>query len=150
MMASGGHLLDTNIVIHLLRNNVIGQHIDTRFGLSASFASSMVSIVTIGELYSFAMKLGWGEKRRDALQDIVDEIVAIDINSEDILQCYAEIDHFSEQVVKPARPMGKNDIWIAATAKATGATLLTTDRDFDHLDGVHIQRIWIDPNTNTP
>lgn len=29
--------------------------------------------------------------------------------------------------------MGKNDLWIAATAYVTGATLLTTDADFDHL-----------------
>lgn len=32
-----------------------------------------------------------------------------------------------------ARNMGKNDLWIAATASALDLTLLTTDRDFDHL-----------------
>jgi predicted nucleic acid-binding protein len=36
--------------------------------------------------------------------------------------------------------MGKNDIWIAATVNVTGATLLTTDQDFDHLDGVFLAR----------
>jgi tRNA(fMet)-specific endonuclease VapC len=29
--------------------------------------------------------------------------------------------------------MGKNDIWIAATASVLNAVLLTTDNDFDHL-----------------
>jgi len=29
--------------------------------------------------------------------------------------------------------MGKNDIWIAATAKVLNVTLLTTDNDFNHL-----------------
>ena len=29
--------------------------------------------------------------------------------------------------------MGKNDVWIAATAHVNGAILLTTDNDFDHL-----------------
>jgi tRNA(fMet)-specific endonuclease VapC len=29
--------------------------------------------------------------------------------------------------------MGKNDLWIAATAHVYEATLLTTDNDFDHL-----------------
>jgi predicted nucleic acid-binding protein len=33
-----------------------------------------------------------------------------------------------------ARIMGKNDLWIAATAFVTKSTLLTTDDDFDHLD----------------
>jgi len=30
--------------------------------------------------------------------------------------------------------MGKNDIWIAASAVFTNARILTTDEDFDHLD----------------
>lgn len=46
---------------------------------------------------------------------------------------------------KSGRAMGKNDRWIAATAAATGATLLTTDRDFDHLTSLLLTRHWIDP-----
>ena len=46
--------------------------------------------------------------------------------------------------------MGKNDLWIAATAKATGATLLTTDKDFDHLYPGQINRIYIDPASALP
>ena len=42
-------------------------------------------------------------------------------------------------------PMGKNDVWIAATAHVTGARLLTTDRDFDHLDPTFLGRDWVDP-----
>ncbi len=34
--------------------------------------------------------------------------------------------------------MGKNDLWIAATASVTGVTLMTTDGDFDHLHPVHL------------
>ena len=41
--------------------------------------------------------------------------------------------------------MGKNDIWIAATAAVTGARLLTTDKDFDHFSGVYLERDWLDP-----
>ncbi len=29
--------------------------------------------------------------------------------------------------------MGKNDVWIAAAAHVTGARIITTDTDFDHL-----------------
>jgi len=29
--------------------------------------------------------------------------------------------------------MGKNDLWIAATAHILRATLVTTDKDFDHV-----------------
>jgi len=34
--------------------------------------------------------------------------------------------------------MGKNDLWIAATASATSAKLLTSDQDFLHLDEVYL------------
>lgn len=35
------------------------------------------------------------------------------------------------------------DLWIAATAVATGAKLITTDKDFDHLDGIWLDRIFV-------
>ncbi len=47
----------------------------------------------------------------------------------------------------PGRPMGKNDLWIAATAKVSGLTLLTTDADFDHLHPAHLNRIRVDDQT---
>jgi tRNA(fMet)-specific endonuclease VapC len=37
-----------------------------------------------------------------------------------------------------------------ATARATGFTLLTTDRDFDRLHPTWLNRIWIDPARTTP
>ena len=40
--------------------------------------------------------------------------------------------------------MGDNDIWIAATSSVLKAVLLTTDHDFDHLDGVFLKVIYID------
>jgi tRNA(fMet)-specific endonuclease VapC len=36
-----------------------------------------------------------------------------------------------------AKNMGKNDLWIAATASVTKAILVTSDKDFTHLDGVY-------------
>lgn len=39
--------------------------------------------------------------------------------------------------------MGKNDIWIAATASVFNLRLITTDKDFDHLDGVYIDLEYI-------
>jgi predicted nucleic acid-binding protein len=38
-----------------------------------------------------------------------------------------------------ARKMGKNDLWIAATAHLLNATLITTDNDFDHLKDAFIK-----------
>ena len=64
------------------------------------------------------------------------------INNDAVLKKYGEIDHFLES---NGRSVGDNDTWIAATAAATSATLLTTDKDFDPLEGTFISRIYVDP-----
>ena len=62
---------------------------------------------------------------------------------------YAEIDAFSQGKLKDrplsisARNMGKNDLWIAATASILNATLLTTDLDFNHLHNVFLNLEYI-------
>jgi len=72
------------------------------------------------------------------------QLLIADINTERIIRRYAEIDAFSQNKLPgkalhfTARNMGKNDLWIAATTSVLGATLLTTDADFDHLDEVFL------------
>jgi len=43
-----------------------------------------------------------------------------------------------------ARNMGKNDLWIAATASILNAKLITTDKDFSHLKNQMIDLEIID------
>lgn len=78
------------------------------------------------------------------------KLVPIDINTPEIIEAYAEIDHFSEKIVKPARPMGQNDMWIAATTHVVDCELVTTDKDFDHLHGAKLRRRLIDPASLKP
>jgi hypothetical protein len=39
---------------------------------------------------------------------------------------------------------GENDLWIAAIAMEHGAELITTDKDFSHLDGHFLKAHYID------
>jgi tRNA(fMet)-specific endonuclease VapC len=39
--------------------------------------------------------------------------------------------------------MGKNDLWIAATAALPGLKLVTTDADFNHLHKVFMEVKWL-------
>ena len=142
MSSPVGYLLDTNVLLELLRGNDLGEALDARFGLRSSLGSSMICVVTVGEMLALARKFGWGTTKFDKLRRMLDQLVWIDISNPQLLDAYAEIDQFSET---KGRKMGKNDIWIAATAKVTGIPLLTTDPDFDHLEGTHLTRIWIDP-----
>jgi predicted nucleic acid-binding protein len=52
-----------------------------------------------------------------------------------IIDAYSQGKHPDYQpiVAFNARNMGKNDLWIAATAFLYGIPLVTTDHDFDHL-----------------
>lgn len=69
--------------------------------------------------------------------------MVIPVNDKAIVDRYAEIDAYSQGKFagKPlpsgmsSRNMGKNDLWIAATASLTKTPLLTTDGDFGHLIG---------------
>jgi len=99
-------------------------------------------VVTEGELRSLAMQWNWGAKKQDQMEFCLGYFRPVSIAHPSIFREYAAIDSYCESI---GQPMGKNDLWIAATAAATGATLVTTDRDFDHLSPLFVTRLWIDP-----
>lgn len=137
-------LLDTNVVVHLARDNTLGRRINEDYQLSERRVRPLISIVTVGELFAFARKRGWGDRKVEKLKDIVRGLTVADIRPQNVIDRYAEIDAYSE---RQGQTMGDNDVWIAATAAAAGAHLLTTDKDFDHLHPTHVQREWVDPST---
>jgi len=141
-------LLDTNILLAYLRaGNRLFKAVSDENRLDEEDAFVMISVVNKGEVRSIALRNNWGEQRVQALEALLSQLVTVDANAANdlLLNAYAEIDAYSHKrhpqksYAGPARTMAKNDVWIAATAYATNATLLTTDGDFDHLDGVFIQ-----------
>lgn len=135
---------DTNIVIHYLRESEVMHRVEQMFDPFNPANEIWVCVVSLGELKSIAIQAKWGAKRLRQLESLLDMLNPIDIWAEDILSRYAEIDAFSQNKL-PAQPlgltarnMGKNDLWIAATASILDAQLLTTDFDFDHLNGVFL------------
>ena len=132
-MARPVFLLDTNVVLHLVRGNALGKHLATTFELMNSVHRPLVSVVTHGELRLIAARNGWGAEKLGALENALDNLVTIDLNSEAVLSAYVEVQQTSRQALGGSRELKANDAWIAACAKAADATLLTTDRDFSHL-----------------
>lgn len=147
MTVEVSHLLDTSLLLHAVRNSPTWQGAKALFAPGAGLESCTISVVSVGEILALARIFAWGEKRANTLQDVLIRIAPLDINHPRILAAYAEIDHFGHTI---GRRMGKNDLWIAATARATGLTLLTTDRDFDHLQASHLSRILLDPESGLP
>jgi tRNA(fMet)-specific endonuclease VapC len=101
----------------------------------------LISIITLGEMLAFVKRGNWGSWKRSVLEELLQDLVVMGI-SDQILETYAEIDTY---LVRTGNPIQQNDIWIAATAIASGAHLLTTDKDFDPLYPAYLERTWIDP-----
>lgn len=135
------YLLDTNILIAYVRGeNAIRNFVDENYAPLSVGNEAVISVVSVGEIKSIAIQNSWGQKRITQLEEILAQIIVADINSLDIINRYAEIDAFSQgrldgrKLNLSSRNMGKNDLWIAATASVVDAMFLTTDGDFDHLD----------------
>jgi tRNA(fMet)-specific endonuclease VapC len=108
----------------------------------------IIPIVIVGELEAFALKADWGYQKITHLQKLLDTYPIADIDR-DLTRIYAQIDAYSQGKLKSsplpfgmsARNMGKNDIWIAATALYLDMPLHTNDHDFDHLTSIGLQLI---------
>jgi tRNA(fMet)-specific endonuclease VapC len=133
-------LLDTNIVIHLIRDNEIGKRVDAAFKVRHRSDRPLISVVTIGECLSLARQFRWGTTKIEALEALLREFVVVSIDSRPILERFGEFHAWTKSI---GRTLGHNDLWIAATAAATGAHLITTDTDFDPLHPNHIRRTII-------
>ena len=146
------YLLDTNILLIYLREGRVRDYIEGVYNPFGVGNNPIISVVTIGEIRSILLRNNWGDRKIQRLEKTLDRLIITDINSEDVFAMYSEIDAFSQGKLKDkplknsSRNMGKNDLWIAATTQATNSILLSTDRDFDHLDNVYFKIGKIDLN----
>ena len=147
-------LLDTGLLLGFCRAAPWALQARTVHGLGEPDATIFTSIVCHEELLSLAEKFGWGRDKRTRLREVLATMPVIDINDESILEAYAQIDTWTHgksvtspdniPPPKPAIPMKQNDLWIAATAHVSGAMLLSTDKDFAHLNDVWLKFVYID------
>jgi predicted nucleic acid-binding protein len=129
-MSHGPFLLDTSILLQLVRDKDLGKRISAQFGLSDAVHRPLISVVTVGEIWALADQFSWGATKREFLTKVLSTLVILDINDQSVIDAYVEVDRACRKASGGARSLSKNDLWIAATAKAAGAVLLTTDKDF--------------------
>jgi len=128
-------VLDTNILVHLLRGKQAARVIERLYKVSQRTPRAVISVVTKGELKALAYKFEWGADKQLSLNAMLTGLPAADISHSTVHDAYASLDFASMGLgVK----MGKNDLWIAATTLVIGGALLTTDGDFDHLSPTRI------------
>lgn len=139
------YVLDSCILVHYLTQNTVAEKIEADLQITASDCVPIISSVTKGELLSFAKQRNWGKNKMETLNMLLSNSIMVDIaaKDEDLMAAYSFIDAYSKRKTEDnngqllsvsAIKMGKNDLWIAATAKVIGVPLITTDKDFLHLN----------------
>ena len=133
-------VLDASVFVSYLRHRPTRSLLLNELQLFQPVTRSLISPVTIGELRALSLKQNWGEKRWEILSKLLSSVLVIDLNQELLFDAYAELDAYAENKhpdrvrAGSSNTVGKNDLWIAATALATNATLLTADKDFQIFD----------------
>jgi predicted nucleic acid-binding protein len=125
---------DTNLIIQHIRR---GEYLP---------GTVVIPVVVVGELRSFALKADWGTQKTAFLENLLKRYPIVEVTIY-LTDNYALIDAYSQgklqfQPLPPtlsSRNMGKNDIWIAATALYLDMELHTKDNDFDHLVNIGLQ-----------
>ncbi len=131
-------LFDTNIILYLVRDK--SGYALMKY-LNPNEDSIYISFANIAEVQSIAFQNSWGSSKMQILEDFLENSRIIGIDDL-LLNTYIGIDAYSQRnhpeyktyPFKTPRNMGKNDLWIAATASVLNLKLITTDNDFDHLN----------------
>ena len=126
-------VFDTNAVVHLFRRNALGNVLRSTYGLSAREWRPLLSAVTVGELRSLALQWGWDPGRMHQLDSLLRAFPVIDVYADEhsLCEAYAELDWAARRA---GAKLGKNDLWIAATAKVRNAVVVSADQDFEALE----------------
>lgn len=129
-------LLDTNICIYIQRQRPT--EVFARFRKMQP-GDAAISVVTWGELCYGAAK----SRQREWAQQLLDEfitLVPVLPLPVDSAQAYGTIRALLES---KGMPIGNNDLWIAAHAKAAGMTVVTNnEKEFRRVPGLKVQN-WV-------
>lgn len=130
------YLLDTNICIYIIKGKP--PTVMRRFESLAPGQVSM-SLVTYGELEYGALKSRHAAQALGILQELKHYIPMLPMAPE-VAGHYADIRH---ALARQGTPIGNNDLWIAAHARALDATLVSNNlREFERVAGLKLEN-WV-------
>lgn len=131
-------VLDTNVLVHLLRNNALGQAIEKTYSLTTRLERPLLSSIVEGELRGLAESWNWGSTKIQKLETTLNELVRISAGEPEIVATYGKL--YAHQS-KIGKKVGENDLWIGATAAAINGTVITCDTDFLNFDRTMVSYI---------
>lgn len=133
---SDRYMLDTNICIYIIKNNPIS----VRQKFEQISANNLVlSMVTLAELRYGAEKSQAREKAIKAIEQLSRHIQIAELD-EVVAEHYADI---RAQLEREGKPIGNNDLWLAAHARAKNWVLVSNNtREFERVVGLKLEN-WV-------
>lgn len=127
------YLLDTNICIYIAKHNPPA--VRARFEQLSADALAM-SVVTLGELQHGAEKSQARDKALAVLQQLQGAIQVMPLAP----AAGAHYGQIRAALERTGQPIGNNDLWIAAHARAEGLVLVTNnEREFRRVPGLAVE-----------
>lgn len=130
------YMLDTNICVYIAKHNPPA--VRERFSQHASQELAM-SVITLGELRFGAEK----SQARDRALTTINHLAGL-IPLYALPEAAAE--HYGQiraDLQKNGQPIGNNDLWLAAHARAEGWILVTNnEREFNRVSGLQVEN-WV-------
>ena len=127
------YLLDTDICIYIAKRRPA--QVQARLATLRAGAVAM-SVITYGELWHGATRSQRSAEAFAILEHLARAAPVLTLD-EDAARHYGEIRAVLES---KGRPIGNNDLWIAAHARAAKLTLVTNnEREFSRVDGLAVE-----------
>jgi tRNA(fMet)-specific endonuclease VapC len=129
-------ILDTNICIYIIKKqpaSVLARFEQLQVGEVA------MSLVTFGELEYGALRSQNVEKSSQILNDITRFIPVLSME-QSVAEHYADI---RADLAAKGKPIGNNDLWIAAHARSLDAILVSNNiKEFERVEGLKLEN-WV-------
>lgn len=129
-------ILDTNICIYIIKKqpaSVLARFEQLQVGEVA------MSLVTFGELEYGALRSQNQQKAKQILNDITRFIPVLSME-QSVAEHYADI---RADLAAKGKPIGNNDLWIAAHARSLDAILVSNNlKEFERVDGLKLEN-WV-------
>ena len=130
------YLLDTNICIYIAKQKPVT--VMKKFE-KLEVGEIAMSIITYGELLYGAKKSHSPDKTHNKLIELTTLIPVFELNN-NVAEHYGDI---RSNLEKLGKPIGNNDLWIAAHARALEVTLVTNNsKEFKRVTNLKIEN-WI-------
>jgi predicted nucleic acid-binding protein len=127
-------LLDSNAFSDLMRKH---PRVEARLRTLQPADRVVICSIVRGEILYGLARLPDGRRRDDLTKQAEPLFAAIACEAvpESAADAYAKIKRNREQ---KGLALDENDLWLAATASALGATLVTRDSDFSGIEGLNV------------